>query len=245
MTNPNKDSGKQQKHDGDIHERGAIEAHPPESLIKQHNAERKEDTTAHIAEREEDRRRETHKLLLEVVTLLAVIVYAGITWWQGSLTRQSVEGTRKQFQIDQRPWIKISTDMPIFMKVGEAPAVKVHMVDYGKTPAKSIHGDFVIEKVINGESPKLEYPIQRMNISLGMMYPNTPEDAQVVMMDESAGDKFVPKVFTKKELDDFMGSAIFFVMYAKVEYTDFAHVEHWTHYCTFILPPPPPPILKG
>jgi len=98
LTNPYKNSGQQDKRERTFNIHGTIEAQPPQSLIDQH-----------IAERKEDRRRESNKLLIEGLTLLAVVVYAGLTAWQVCLTRNLVIISQKTFNAANRPYIGVNT----------------------------------------------------------------------------------------------------------------------------------------
>ncbi|MFI5096258.1 MAG: hypothetical protein ACHQIK_22795 [Candidatus Acidiferrales bacterium] len=100
MSEPNQKRTAREKNESQVNVHGAIEVHPPESLLKQHNAERKEDSATHIAERKKDWRRETKKMLLELGTLLAVVVYAGIAAWQACLTRTAITDAQKHFVMD-------------------------------------------------------------------------------------------------------------------------------------------------
>src|SRR5208337_2786783 len=105
LSNPDQSGGKHHESEGDVRVHGSVETYPPPSVIQKHDSERKEDSATHQAERKEDRGRESKKLLLEVLTLIAVVVYAGIAFWQGCLTRESIDNNGRQFQIDQRPYL--------------------------------------------------------------------------------------------------------------------------------------------
>src|SRR5258708_28736249 len=94
---PHENERKQHKShvSGDITIRGQIETHFPPSVVDKQDADRKQDT-AH----------EKKKFKAEILTIILLAVYAGLTAWQGCSARESVDLTRKQFQIDQRPWVK-------------------------------------------------------------------------------------------------------------------------------------------
>lgn len=76
---------------------GSIQTHTTPETEKKNDAERKE-----------DRRRESHKIWLERLTLLAIVVYAGITFWQGCLTRKVVEVAQETYESSQRPYIGVN-----------------------------------------------------------------------------------------------------------------------------------------
>jgi hypothetical protein len=139
LTKPDNPGGKQNpKREHDVHVRGTIHTNLSPDEEKRHNAERREDTTAHHTEREEDRARETHKVWLERFTLLAVVIYAGITYWQGTMTRESIDNNSKQFQIDQRPYVWALEYTPtknVHIAANEAMWINIAWVNHGKSPA--------------------------------------------------------------------------------------------------------------
>jgi hypothetical protein len=98
-SNPNHEGpGKQERHiDGSIHVRGTIEADlPPDVRKKQDAANEKQDA------------REAKRYVVEIVTLIAVIVYAGLTAWQAFLTRQLVITANKTFELSNRPYLGVN-----------------------------------------------------------------------------------------------------------------------------------------
>jgi hypothetical protein len=126
---PHKDGRDQYKRhvDGDITIRGQIETHSPPSAAEEHKAER-----------EEDKARAKKNYIVSVVTLIAVIVYAGITFWQGTLTRQSINNNTQQFQIEQRPYVwYLEHILPEDVRIVEGEQMRINFdwVNYGKTPA--------------------------------------------------------------------------------------------------------------
>jgi hypothetical protein len=121
---------------------GSIQVYRPPEIEQRHSTERKEDETTHKAERKEDRGRETTRMWLEGLTLLAVLVYAGITFWQGTLTRwiavsadHARDDSRIQFIRDQRPYVWTAGMVPFPIKTGDQIRANIYFVNYGKTPA--------------------------------------------------------------------------------------------------------------
>ena len=95
---PDKDGREQYKRhiDGSITVRGEIETHVPPSAIQQHTAER-----------EEDKRRAKKNYIVGVLTLVAVVIYAGIAAWQGWLTRKVMQIAQKTYDASERPYVGI------------------------------------------------------------------------------------------------------------------------------------------
>ena len=137
MTKPNNPSGGHKgKPEHKVLVSGSIQAYPPPEVEKKHNAERQEDAAAHEAERQIDLGRESHKVWLERFTLLAVIIYAGITFWQGRLTRESIDNNASQFQIDQRPYIWTTEVGPkMTIEAGQRMWANMQIANFGKSPA--------------------------------------------------------------------------------------------------------------
>jgi hypothetical protein len=112
LAHPDKpDSGHKGKPEHKVLVSGSIQTHPPPEMEKKHDAQRKEDDTAHKAERKEDAGFERKKMWLEGLTLAAVIVYAGIALWQGCLTRETITNGTQQFNMSNRPWVGIVGDI--------------------------------------------------------------------------------------------------------------------------------------
>jgi hypothetical protein len=134
-SDPNKAGRDQYKRhvDGDITIRGQVETHLPPST-----------TDKHDAEREEDKGREKKKFVVEVLTLIAVIIYAGLTWWQGSMTREIINNSSEQFRQDQRAWVA-SKSMAMHIKVGDPIYAQTGIANAGKTPAFEVKVDFSLK----------------------------------------------------------------------------------------------------
>jgi hypothetical protein len=113
LTDPNQNRRTDSKNEANVRVRGAIEVHLPHDLTEQHKAEREEDTTAHIAEREENRRRETNKAWREWLMFAAVVIYAGLTLLQVCLTRKLATTAEKQLSASQRPWVGLDDETPL------------------------------------------------------------------------------------------------------------------------------------
>ncbi|HEY1993185.1 MAG TPA: hypothetical protein VGG81_02195 [Edaphobacter sp.] len=94
--NPNNDGGDDNKRkiSGEIHVRGGIETNVPASLIEQYKTARNEDKS-----------RDNWRFLVEILTLGAVIIYAGLTAWQGWMTRKLVDTGR----LSTRPYVGVDS----------------------------------------------------------------------------------------------------------------------------------------
>jgi len=234
LTNPNQGGGKQSKEEATVYVHGAVEAHPPESLLKQHTAERKEDAATHISERNEDRRAEFRKLLLELGALVAVIVYAGIAFWQGCLMKQSVQVTQENFIKEQRAWISVV--VPNFFPLdGPTIPVKIQIVDTGKTVAKNVNGDFIATVLNRGEVPGFDqygegHPHNKLYA--GGLHPNAAPPLDATLTVVRYGPQIPEVIVPTQELREKIASGnSYIIFFGEITYCDVFHVKHWTKFC--------------
>lgn len=68
---------------GNVHVRGEVEAKLPESFIQQHKTERGEDTA-----------RGRKKFCVEVLTLIAVLAYTTVAFWQGCSNKTAADAAK-------------------------------------------------------------------------------------------------------------------------------------------------------
>jgi hypothetical protein len=155
LTNPDKPSaGRKAEPENSVLVHGSIQAYPPPEVTQKHEAERKEDAATHEAERQMDLGREAHKVWLERLTLVAVVIYAGITLWQGRMTRESIDNNTKQFQIDQRPYVWTSnTALETSVQKDQHMWINISPVNFGKAPAVRVK---YIGKIFLGTTAKAD-----------------------------------------------------------------------------------------
>ncbi len=159
-------------------------------------------------------------------------VLAGAAIYQFILLGGQLDTMRK----DQRPWLdltfKSNSDV---LQVGIPITASAHVVNEGKTPARSVSADIVIEMVKNGEEPRLNFPLPHSRFTTGVLFPNQPMDSPVFMRVRTASDGVSAETdpVTQAELDDFNQGNSFIVVYGMVSYEDFFHVSHWTKMCGF------------
>jgi hypothetical protein len=112
--------------DGDITVRGQIETHLPPEYVHQHDAERKEDKASH-----------NKNFWVGLLTLLAVTIYAGLTFWQGTLTRELINQTQRNFESDQAPVVWPAPQPPV-IEVGQRFKWDIKFSNYGRSPAREV-----------------------------------------------------------------------------------------------------------
>ncbi len=151
--NQRRSSKEEREVSGSIHIRGEVEANLPKSLIDHYEAAQ-----------ETEGNRQEKKYRLDVITLIFVIIVAGLTVWQACLNRKlaitaadTLKTTKEQFQRDQRPYLaqtSKSSEAPQFILKPDDPSHgqimwNWHMTNYGKSPAD--HVTFSQEISLDGE----------------------------------------------------------------------------------------------
>ena len=174
-----------------------------------------------------------------LVLFTGVLAVAAI--YQFILLGGQLDSMRK----DQRPWLdltfKSNSDT---LQVGSPITAAAHVVNEGKTPARAVTADIVIEMVKNGDEPRLDFPLPHSRFTTGALFPNQPMDSPVFSRVSTASDGVSAETdpVTQAELDDFNQGNSFIVVYGKVSYEDFFRVSHWTKMCGFF---PKPGSTKG
>ena len=158
-----------------------------------------------------------------------VLAAAGI--YQFFILNSQVSVMRK----DQRPWLKLDFTLNNLV-VGQPITATMHIVNNGKTPARAVWGDMAIERVKNGESARLNYPLPHSRFTTGSVFPNDPVDAPITMTRPSASGTTENELVMQSELEDFQNFRIFFLVYGTVYYKDFFNVDHWTKRCMVVAP---------
>jgi hypothetical protein len=97
-TDPHKDCAQKQecKWSGDTRVSGEVEIKVPPDLLTEYRTGQKENTTHNDKSR-----------LINWLTLLAVVIYAGLTAWQGCETRQLVRTGQDTYDAIDRPYIGV------------------------------------------------------------------------------------------------------------------------------------------
>lgn len=245
MSKSNKNNSNKDNDGSSVHIHGAITAHPPESFINQKTAERKEDAAKHITERNEDIRRDTKKVRLELVTCLAVVIYAGIAAWQGCLMRQSIDNNTKQFHTDQRPYLWTGNIKPQLSIVANRRMwVNIHLIDYGKSPALKAR---VTGQIFIGPDAKQnadqwfaaigDKPITDPDESGIVVPPGVPAPMTKDMVEGSGfgGGGFFTvlsdRVLTQPDVDYILNTDESAVIVARFQYFDGFGNRYWSNIC--------------
>ena len=217
--NPDKGGRDQYKRhvDGDITIRGQVETYVPPGAAEQHNTERSE-----------DKAQAKKNYVVGVLTLLVVVVYAGITFWQGCLTRSAVKQTGDQFLLDQRPWLS-PKDVPIAggpVEPGAHFTVHLQVENTGKSPGiHSVSSTEASVKVCPDEFP----PPAATGIPFLPEKP--PYTYATIFPGRTQGGEFIDYPLDKPTVDNLESGSCGFYIWGQIWYCDLAHVAHYQHFC--------------
>jgi hypothetical protein len=153
---------------------------------------------------------------------------------QTRAAQDSVKTINDQIRRDQRPWLDM-TFKPMTVEVNQPLTDSIELTNSGKTPARMVRADFFIEKVRNGEQPKMEFAGPHSQFFTGTIFPGRepmPGDASRQRFAKD-GKTFEEDPLTEIEWEQFQQNKIFFVIFAKVVYSDFFNVQHWTQKCNW------------
>jgi len=156
---------------------------------------------------------------------------------------------RKQLQemrTDERAWVIFSQGPLISFpqdvgSVATTPVIqRVNVSNTGKTPARSVYNEWVMEYVINGDSPDFVYKNRMRTFeSAGMLPPNESHHADVKFETGTSGNSrdAVFRYLTVGEYRDLVSGRAYMVVYGHSNYMDIFGTQHWLNYCNFFLPP--------
>jgi hypothetical protein len=143
---------------------------------------------------------------------------------------------RRALIVDQRAWISVSV-------VGWAPigenmplGVTLHVTNTGKTPAKRVAQQIVIEKIDSQNSPTFAYDRPHVASVAGIMVPNTPRDIAAVMLTKEKPAILDPPLMTKADIDEINSGKVYLAVFGKFSYWDIHDVIHWVSFCFWHSP---------
>jgi len=116
---------------------------------------------------------------------------------------------------------------------GEVLKVPVQFANKGRTSARSVFAEAVIEIVPNREKKNItfDYRWAHSRFSTGMIPPEHPEIAIDAETFERKITEAVPHPVSPSEVQDFLDGTVYFAIYARVRYKDIFGVRHWVRSC--------------
>jgi hypothetical protein len=152
---------------------------------------------------------------------------------------------------EERAWISITVSNVTFPKdestLDQVPVSSmVNFDNVGKTVAKQVQIDAVMDYVVNGDSPDFVYASRPRNTgNSGAIFPNTPSKVPVEFLNAPRtpnSGKPQPRFLSAYEYQSLLAGKGYMVIYAQATYIDIFGTEHWTHYCQFFVHPNSPQV---
>jgi len=211
---------------------GTIKVGRDPSLTQEHNTERREDAAS-----------ETKKYRVEIATLVVVIIYAGLTFWQGWLTRDIARTSQLQARAAQEQSEISHLQMRSFVQVTPPEVEKLELSDLktfdflfyiqnvGKVAATKIHMDMNVELPMTHEAPSFNYNQRHLANEPAPLYPGTtPRRAHAMLL--KPGQFIEPEEMNdalRKELKD---GERYLAVYGRIGYEDRFGIW-WTQFCVW------------
>ncbi len=220
---------------GNIHVRGQIEVSRAPGLTNEHETERRADSA-----------QERKKYILERWTLAAVIVYAGLTWWQGCSTKKAADAASRAADaaqtsaslnyLEERAWFGPDGTPVVKTQPGEAVPlihdmleVRVIFRNTGRTPATNTR--IAMQGFIVPQGEGVGFPqFSDSDYSLGG---NIPPNGAIAR----EKPEWKEPLTAQNLLDLGAGTHSAYIV-GRGTYSDVVkpNITHWFTFCYFLLP---------
>lgn len=157
---------------------------------------------------------------------------------QASAAQDGVSAIRRQMRQDQRAWLRVDVGTVIYAQPGPA-SVPVTITNTGKTPAREVTEQIVVEKVKNTENLHFSYRVPRTVGTMGMLYPNALQQGIASTLAEARGTQIVPPAaLSAADMQELLAGEAYLAIYGKITYLDVFGMNHYTKFCVFSSPAP-------
>lgn len=178
--------------------------------------------------------------IMAVLTLAGVViaVFTGLIFWK----------QLKEMRTDQRAWVSMASGSGKFAKEADGNTivtVPMTITNTGKTPAKAVFNEIVVEKVKNGDSPEFIYDNRaRTYNSTGTIFPNGTQQVTAGLLKGKLNtNQTEPLLLTPSQVQDLTDGTYYLAIYSQTSYFDVFGTKHWLHFCAFAtLSPVPIPL---
>jgi hypothetical protein len=159
---------------------------------------------------------------------------------QARAAQDGVKAIQRQMRQDQRAWLDMQILKRPEFKVGEPVQALIGVTNIGKTAAKNLRIQTVIEYLPIDQAPSLSFKkgVYRYQITTGVLFPSDPPAKLPAYWYEKAPvkTKFAAAVLSEGEAGDLAAGRTYIVMYGKAEYIDIFNVRHITRMCGWLAP---------
>lgn len=201
------------------------------------------------AENRKKARREWYGLLLNFLTLAAIVAYAIINYHmlrqirreadaanrsatvaegQFSLAQRSLGATIDSFRLEQRAWLDVKIRPNTRPEAGKSLDIRITVKNNGRTPAVNIRSVTVRTAVFKRDSPNLTLPkptFKRTDyVSEGILAPDSTHYSDFVFP------------ITSEDISGIDTMQFRIYVFGRTDYEDVFKRSHWVTFCGFLLP---------
>jgi len=163
------------------------------------------------------------KTALKISGVVAAIVYTVTTVVQW-------KDLRRNFEADERAWIKIQygwPDLPSYQPAAIG-TMKVLLANVGKSTTKRIEAHAVMEVVDGSKAPSFKLRQYHSALFSGPIFPTENTEFPVELLDQNNQ----PRPFTQTEFDGLQNGTLYLAVFGYVSYEDQFGV-HWYRFCNW------------
>jgi hypothetical protein len=155
---------------------------------------------------------------------------------QATAAQDNVKAITRQMRQDQRAWIKLDMPDKVHFEAYKTVEISVRVTNIGKTVARNVRVDVVIQKLPVNKAPSLTFDKAiESTTTVGVEYPNDPEPMFARWYLESGN----LGILSIDDIQDKVIGKIYFVFYARARYVDIFGTKHVTTFCERSITPVP------
>jgi len=150
---------------------------------------------------------------------------------QAKAAQGSVQATQRQMRQDQRAWLN---PQAVFSAIGESKPIGavVQVINNGRTPARRIFFELVVEKVSSNKSPSFDYSGPHFKPHIGTMFTNVTQEMKISAFRSDYVAKVASEMLlTKPEYEELVSGQAYVAVFGKMTYLDVFGIEHWAKFC--------------
>jgi hypothetical protein len=157
---------------------------------------------------------------------------------QANAAQDGVKAIQQQMRQDLRAWVNMETAN--FRWVENQPLLVIGtLINKGKTPAKHVFGQVVVEKISKGQIPNFIYKGQpRAEPDSGILVPNFPaqlgyQSLRFKTKGRDVPSNMEPLLMSKTDVADIREGRAYVAIHGIISYYDIFGIPRWTKFCTY------------
>lgn len=163
-----------------------------------------------------------------------VAVFTAVLATFAILQGLTLNGQLREMKLDQRAWLSV-TVTPLQPVKGQPVRALIHVENIGKTPAKAVSEDVVVETRKITEAPSFDYTT-RENDFISLLFPKGVDEWPSSHLTPVATGVAVPIGITDGEFTELTQagqSMRYVVAFGKISFRDIDDTQHWVHFCAW------------